>query len=112
MGGDREISTMTAHDFDIAAVARDVAGHQFGNDPIGNVAQFKAIAVANNQQQADDSPKKRGLDRLRQSFPKQHQHQAADKDDKHDFEGERADVVAQKIGDGILVPAGDQRGQR
>jgi hypothetical protein len=64
MGGDREISTMTAHDFDVAAMARYVTGNQYGNDSISNFAQFKAIAVANDEQQADDSPKKRGLDGL------------------------------------------------
>ena len=53
---------MTTYDFNIATMARYVTGNQFGDDPISNVAQFKAIAVANNEQQADDSPKKRGLD--------------------------------------------------
>ncbi len=56
MRADREIAAAAAHDFDVAAVAGDMAGHQFGDDAVADIAQLEAVAVADHQQQADHGP--------------------------------------------------------
>ena len=109
---DREVAAVPAHDFDVAAAAGDMAGHQFGDHAVGDVAQFETIGVADHQQQADHRPEQHRLQRLRQPLAEQHEHQAADENHQHELERERPDVVAQQIGDGVLIVARDQRGQR
>ena len=89
-----------------------MSGHHFGNDAICNIAQFLAIAVSDHQQEADHSPEHRRFQRLRQLFAKQYQHQSAGRDDQHDLEHQGADIVPQHVGDGILIVAGNQRGER
>ena len=94
MGADREIAAAAAHDFDVAAVAGDVARHQFGDHAVADIAQFEAVAVADHQQQAEHGPEQHGLQRLRQPFAEQREHQSAGENHQRELERERADVVA------------------
>ena len=112
MRGHREVAAIAAHDLDIAAMAGDVARHQFRDHAVGDVAQFEAVGVADHQQQADHRPEQDRFQRLRQPFAEKHEHQAAGKNHQRELEHQRSDVVAQQIGDGVLVVGGDQRRKR
>ena len=112
MRAHREVAAMVAHDFDIAATAGNVTRHQFRHHAVGDIAQLEAIGVADHQQQADHRPEQGRLQRLRKALAKQHEHQSTEKDHQRKLEHQRSDVVAQQIGDGVLIVGGDQRRQR
>ena len=82
-----EIAAAAAHDLDRSAAAHGgAAGHQLGHHAVADVAQFAAIGVADHQHEADHDPEQRGLERLRQPFAEQHQHQPADEHDQRELD--------------------------
>jgi hypothetical protein len=103
---------MTTDDFDVTAVTGHVTRDKLGHDAVGDLPELEAVAVTDDKEQPDDGPEQRCLDSLRKPLAEQRQDQAAEENQQYDFQGERADVVAQQIGDGILITACDQGRQR
>src|SRR5215468_12391548 len=112
MCGDCKIAPMTADDFDITAVTGHVTRDELGHDAVGDLPELEAVAVTDDKEQPDDGPEEGCLDGLRKPLAEQRQDQAAEENQQYDFQGKRADVVAQQIGDGILITACDQGRQR
>jgi hypothetical protein len=86
---------VTSHHFDIPPVSCHVTGYQLGDHAICNIAEFEAVAVPNDKQQANHGPKKSGLDRFRKALAKQGQHNGACKNHEDNLERQRADIVPQ-----------------
>src|SRR5262249_200959 len=115
MCGDCKIAPMTTDDFDVTAVTgyvtRDKLGHHPAADP-GDLPKLEAVAEPEDRERPDDGPEQGGLDGLRKPLAEQRKDQAAEENQQYDFQGKRADVVAQQISDGILIAACDQGCQR
>ena len=54
--GNGKIAAAAARHLDHAPVRNDVAGHELGHHPVGDLGQFVPIRIADHQEEADYDP--------------------------------------------------------
>ena len=85
-----------------------MAGNEFRENPVGDVAEFEAIGIADHQDQAEHDPEQRRGDGLREALAEHGDERAAKEHQKRDLVGNRSEVGALQRADPARAVLGDK----
>ena len=102
-----EIAGTGARDFHGAAMRDHMAGNEFGEYAIGDIAELEAIGIADHQNQADHDPQQRRGDGLGETLAEHRQHGGAEEHQDRELVGERAEIVGGQRADPAFAALGD-----